>query len=1430
MHVMLEEATSCSPLRHLQDFEGRQNTFLEKLKALRSEVRSEVDALMASEAANLDGLEQLRGELEDQRKQVQQQKDLQQDLQTTLDNERARMAVLTESNEELLRACEERHRGDVEAQSMAEKALRDEEHRLNAMREALEREYQVQQQQLDAEFDAATNLLLCAREQLSKRERHPPRSGISILWISVCMAAFTSVANHARNGFINATVTFRVRAETGALGPRVDGTVTKSRDINTEYKFVIKRAGGQIQWEDGPNRLLPLKLHPDMTRPSCSDEHPPVTLVAMHGPVSSRNKHHALHEEGDGIASPCSSLATLPLADSEGALSEPKEEVSPEPEPVEPSPTPEPLDAPALVEPAKVTAVTAPAKVKTVQAEPESIRFEAGAHRLSKPSGRCEDAFFFSTKAAGVADGVGQMEQFSEYGVDAAKYADELMQLSAKHVHANPGRPIAALMRAERDATSYGACTALVMAIDGTKVQVANLGDSGFMHLRPRAWGMEILQTSREQTHGWNCPYQLTRVPEALFKDSGISFDSAADCEKYELKDFFLNVLSKEACGLELLPDVFSYGAAASACEGGGHWVGAAELLEVLQDSQQQPDTVLCNAVISALQKLALKDEGCVNSALRACERASAWVEALHLASLSELDVAGLVAVTGACASVHAMLPRLLWKANQLARLESAGDIQRKMRKDHTQCAPRLTRVMSLDGVWAPVVPLLVTYNQSDLLLLFTDGLTDNLHWYEVLRKVDEVVERYEGQGVNPEVLASVLAKTAEERSHDTKANTPFAQSARRHRLHFPGGKEDDITVVAAWIAGEEAHEGQTDGEDAVCGLIRAEWLENRYSGLFQKADYGLARLSMMRPYRPDAWHFMPSSLFGESLDHGPCAPAMALKFFRGGQAPSGNLLLVGQPSSIEKDGVGQCLCSQSAQVGCDGADSNPLLSRHSAEFRNLKEPSEVLTPSGSHFVVEGPEAIRLLLASDFVTEKVLLKPSLLDSLRPNLHRSHTADHQSADRNEVLVLLCDATLMEQVTGIRARHASAALALARRPRRAVTCQECLPDGPLRALALAGLDEESVGALFRVAAAFGVDLVLLDSTCADPFHRRSARVSMGHVLRVPCVQGKLQDFLRELIDADAWTEEVMAIALCEMRRPDATAAEGSLDQLPAVHHRWVCVISDSMEHLEFCRQVLLSAAIYLSVTSLDQLQAKHMTHVALHIARVIGARCAGLNGEVVECPWALILQPVGHMPEAPKPRSSRSGPAPPLQQMLQTPPGTVLYEVYACPSPGAAFESGWLQLIGRIISASKFILEPISENLHQLRFRHQKKEEDYVLRPEWLQDPNSAELNPSHSACGSEHFTRLLERQQRTFDGQGGAFVADALPSSRWVWSAGMKVRMSAVNEKVAVHRVPDLKKGTFWDEDKDTVSTACDASNTSESCPLDELNPSQADWD
>lgn len=58
------------------------------------------------------------------------------------------------------------------------------------------------------------------------------------------------------------------------------------------------------------------------------------------------------------------------------------------------------------------------------------------------------------------------------------------------------------------------------------------------------------------------------------------------------------------------------------------------------------------------------------------------------------------------------------------------------------------------------------------------------------------------------------------------------------------------------------------------------------------------------------------------------------------------------------------------------------------------------------------------------------------------------------------------------------------------------------GARRVLVIEGVnDHENLGSLFRNAAAFGVDAVLLDPRCADPLYRRSVRVSLGHVLHVP-----------------------------------------------------------------------------------------------------------------------------------------------------------------------------------------------------------------------------------------------------------------------------------------------------------------------------------------
>jgi tRNA G18 (ribose-2'-O)-methylase SpoU len=43
--------------------------------------------------------------------------------------------------------------------------------------------------------------------------------------------------------------------------------------------------------------------------------------------------------------------------------------------------------------------------------------------------------------------------------------------------------------------------------------------------------------------------------------------------------------------------------------------------------------------------------------------------------------------------------------------------------------------------------------------------------------------------------------------------------------------------------------------------------------------------------------------------------------------------------------------------------------------------------------------------------------------------------------------------------------------------------------------------NIGAVFRDAAALGVDAVLLSPTCADPLYRRAVRVSMGEVFAIP-----------------------------------------------------------------------------------------------------------------------------------------------------------------------------------------------------------------------------------------------------------------------------------------------------------------------------------------
>src|SRR5262249_10764203 len=78
-------------------------------------------------------------------------------------------------------------------------------------------------------------------------------------------------------------------------------------------------------------------------------------------------------------------------------------------------------------------------------------------------------------------------------------------------------------------------------------------------------------------------------------------------------------------------------------------------------------------------------------------------------------------------------------------------------------------------------------------------------------------------------------------------------------------------------------------------------------------------------------------------------------------------------------------------------------------------------------------------------------------------------------------------------------------------------------------------DNVGSIFRNAAAFGADAVLLGPSCTDPLYRKAIRTSMGAALRVPFAA--MDDWPADLIRLRAGgfsvvvlTPDASAVALC------------------------------------------------------------------------------------------------------------------------------------------------------------------------------------------------------------------------------------------------------------------------------------------------------------
>lgn len=144
--------------------------------------------------------------------------------------------------------------------------------------------------------------------------------------------------------------------------------------------------------------------------------------------------------------------------------------------------------------------------------------------------------------------------------------------------------------------------------------------------------------------------------------------------------------------------------------------------------------------------------------------------------------------------------------------------------------------------------------------------------------------------------------------------------------------------------------------------------------------------------------------------------------------------------------------------------------------------------PGGRGLVIaEGVVVVQRLLASPYPVRALLGVPRRIDALAADL----------ADL-PVPAYTTSAEVMAQVVGFHLNRGVLAAADRAHP---VTAAD-LARTARRLAVLEGVgDHENLGALFRNAAALGVDGVLLGPGCSDPLYRRSVRVSMGHVLRVP-----------------------------------------------------------------------------------------------------------------------------------------------------------------------------------------------------------------------------------------------------------------------------------------------------------------------------------------
>jgi len=146
--------------------------------------------------------------------------------------------------------------------------------------------------------------------------------------------------------------------------------------------------------------------------------------------------------------------------------------------------------------------------------------------------------------------------------------------------------------------------------------------------------------------------------------------------------------------------------------------------------------------------------------------------------------------------------------------------------------------------------------------------------------------------------------------------------------------------------------------------------------------------------------------------------------------------------------------------------------------------------PERGLYIAESEKVIRRALAAGHRPRSYLMAPRWLTDLADLVER--------AEADGIPVFVGEPAVVEQLTGFHLHRG--ALAAMHRPVLPALAEVLA--GARRVLVLEDVvDHTNVGAVFRSAAALGVDAVLVTPRCADPLYRRSIRVSMGTVFQVP-----------------------------------------------------------------------------------------------------------------------------------------------------------------------------------------------------------------------------------------------------------------------------------------------------------------------------------------